>query len=105
MDDDQVQEARTYRLPSVNFYALGTQLLTPVDFTFEKGAFGTYPGVGPIPSTDTKIHTPLRPTFYGIVQVSQPLSQQYKIGLNIRLAKLNKQADVEKLRVQKQAVL
>ena len=105
MDEDQVSEARTYRLPSINFYALGSQLLTPVDFTFQQGAFGTYPGVGPIPSTDTKIHTPLRPTFYGIVQVSQPLSQQFKIGLNIRLAKLNKLADEQKLRAQKHSVV
>jgi len=105
MDEDQVAEARTYRFPSISFYALGSELLTPVDFTFEKGAFGTYPGIGPIPATDTKIHTPLRPTFYGLIQVSQPLSQQYKIGLNIRLAELNKLADEQKLRAQKQSVI
>src|SRR5215469_13445544 len=86
VDDDQVAEARTYRLPSFNVYALGSQLLTPVDFTFRKGTFGDFAGIGPIPGTDTKVHTPLRPTFYGLVQFSQPLSQQYKIGLNIRLA-------------------
>jgi outer membrane protein len=105
IDSDQVAEARTYRFPSINFYALGSQLLTPVDFTFQKGAFGDYPGIGPVPSTDTKIHTPLRPTFYGLVQVSQPLSQQYKVGLNIRLAKLTKLADEQKLRAQKQSVI
>lgn len=105
MDDDQVAEARTYRFPSISFYALGSQLLSPVDFTFEKGAFGDFPGTGPIPSADTKIHTPLRPTLYGLVQMSQPLSQQYKIGLNIRLAKLTKLADEQKLRAQKQSVV
>src|SRR5215470_12840284 len=105
IDEDQVAEARTYLFPSINFYALGAQLLTPVDFTFQKGVFGDFPGIGPVPATDTKIHTPLRPTFYGLVQVSQPLSQQYKVGLNIRLAKVNKQADEEKLRAQKQSVI
>jgi len=105
IDEDQVAEARTYRFPSINFYGLGSQLLTPVDFTFQKGVFGDFPGIGPVPATDTKIHTPLRPTFYGLVQVSQPLSQQYKVGLNIRLAKVNKQADEEKLRAQKQSVI
>ena len=104
IDEDQVAEARTNRFPSVNFYALGSQLLTPVDFTFQKGVFGDFPGIGPVPATETKIHTPLRPTFYGLVQVSQPLSQQHKIGLNIRLAKLYKQADDEKLRAEKQSV-
>lgn len=105
MDKDLVAEAHTYRLPSVSVYALGSQLLTPVDFTFQKGVFGDFPGIGPVPATDTKIHTPLRPTFYGLTQVSQPLSQQYKIGLNIRQAQLAKLVDEQRLRSQKQSVI
>ena len=102
IDDDQTAEARTYRWPGMNIYALGSQLLTPVDFTFQKGTFGNFPGIGPVPATDTKIHTPMRPTFYGLTQISQPLSQQYKIGLNIRAAKLAKLVDEQKLLEQKQ---
>lgn len=105
IDEDQIAEAHTYRLPSMNIYALGSQLLTPVDFTFQKGVFGDFPGIGPVPATDTKIHTPLRPTFYGLTQVSQPLSQQYKIGLNIRQAQLAKLVDEQRVRGQKQAVV
>src|SRR5215472_2914221 len=105
IDEDQIAEARTYRKPSLNVYALGSQLLTPVNFTFQKGVFGTFPGIGPVPATETKIHTPLRPTFYGLTQLSQPLSQQYKIGLNIRQAKLAKLVDEQRLRGQKQAVI
>src|SRR5215470_7972716 len=71
IDEEGVLEAKKYRLPSINLYALGSQLLTPVDFTFEQGVFGTYPGIGPVPTTETKIHTPLRPTFYGLAQISQ----------------------------------
>ncbi len=104
MNDDQIAEARTYRFPSLNLYALGSQLLTPVDFIFKRGVFGSFPGIGPVPATDTKIHTPLRPTFYGLTQFSQPLSQQYKIGLNIKQAKLAKLVDEQKLREQKQSV-
>ncbi len=104
MSDDQIAEARTYRFPSLNLYALGSQLLTPVDFTFQRGAFGSFPGIGPVPATDTRIHTPLRPTFYALTQFSQPLSQQYKIGLNIKQAKLAKLVDEQKLRAQKQSV-
>jgi len=101
---DQIAEARTYRFPSLNVYGLGSQLLTPVDFSFQRGLFGTFPGTGPIPAVDTKIHTPLRPTFFGVFQLSQPLSQQYKIGLNMRLARLNKTRNDEKLRQQRQAI-
>ena len=105
IDEDQVAEAHTYRYPSLNIYALGSQLLTPVDFTFQKGVFGDFPGIGPVPATDTKIHTPLRPTFYGLMQVSQPLSQQYKVGLNIRQAQLARLVDEQRLRGQKQFVI
>src|SRR5215469_1994742 len=104
IDEDQIAEARTYRKPSLNVYALGSQLLTPLDFTFQKGVFGTFPGIGPVPATETKIHTPSRPTFFGFMQVSQPLSQQYKVGLNIRQAKLTKLVDEQRLRGQKQSV-
>jgi outer membrane protein TolC len=104
IDEDQIAEARTYRFPSLNLYALGSQLLTPVDFSFQRGAFGSFPGIGPVPATNTHIHTPLRPTFYGLTQFSQPLSQQYKIGLNIKQARLAKLVDEQKLRAQKQSV-
>jgi len=105
IDEDKIAEAHTYRLPSLSIYALGSELLTTVDFTFQQGVFGTFPGIGPVPPTNTKIHTPLQPTFYGFFQLSQPLSQQYKVGLNIQLAKLAKAADEQKLRGQKQSVI
>src|SRR5215471_3347186 len=105
IDADKIAEARTSRLPSLSVYALGSALLTPVDFTFQKGVFGQFPGIGPVPATDTKIHTPQQPTFYGLMQLSQPLSQQYKIRLNIQLAKLARAADEQKLRQQKQSVI
>lgn len=38
------------------------------------------------------------------MQLSQPLSQQYKIGLNIRQSQLAKLADEQRLRSQKHAV-
>jgi outer membrane protein TolC len=105
IDADKIAEARTNRLPSLSIYALGSALLTPVDFTFQKGVFGQFPGIGPVPPANTKIHTPpFQPTFYGFMQFSQPLSQQYKTGLNIQMAKLAKAADEQKLRGQKQSV-
>jgi outer membrane protein len=101
---DQIAAARTKRYPAIDLYGLGSQLLTPLDFSFARGTFGTYPGIGPIPATNTSIHTPLRPTFFGVVQLKQPLSQQHKIGLNLRLGDLNKTLSDEKLRAEKQSV-
>ncbi|HEY7547091.1 MAG TPA: hypothetical protein VID27_19515, partial [Blastocatellia bacterium] len=38
---------RTRRLPNFSFEVIGSQQLTPIDFTFERGVFGTFPGIGP----------------------------------------------------------
>jgi hypothetical protein len=57
MDDDQIAEARTYRFPSLSFYGLGSQLLTPVDFTFPRGAFGSFAEIGPVPGQRTHVFT------------------------------------------------
>ena len=56
--DFQVSTMRSRRLPHFQFSVLGGELLQPFDFTFAKGVFGTYPGIGPIPSTDAEVHTP-----------------------------------------------
>jgi len=41
--------SRTHRLPSFETSLTGSQLVTPVNFSFPAGAFGTFPGIGPIP--------------------------------------------------------
>lgn len=82
--EDRLAAARTQRLPEFKITALGSQLLSSIDFKFERGVFGNYPGLGPIPSTDTTISTPRRPTFLFAGQINQPLSQLYRIGLNLK---------------------
>ena len=88
--DFQVSTMRSRRLPNFHFSVLGGELLQPFDFTFAKGMFGTYPGTGPIPSTNAKVHTPARLTAYLTGGIDQPLSQQYKIGLGIRATELGR---------------
>src|SRR5262249_7623470 len=51
----QVAEAKTKRLPAFNTTILGSELLNELSFTFEKGAFGSFPSTGPIPNKDTKV--------------------------------------------------
>src|SRR5436189_6350612 len=57
---EQVQVARTYRLPTFSLIALGSQSLTRLGLTLDKGALGTYPNVGPIPGKTTTLESPLR---------------------------------------------
>src|SRR5688572_12031073 len=71
---EDVAVARTRRLPSFETTVTMSQLLTPVAFTFPAGAFGVYPGTGPIPAADMRMTTPRQPLAYFSAQVSQPLS-------------------------------
>ena len=96
---------RTRRLPSFKFEALGTQQLTPIDFTFEKGVFGTFPGTGPIPAENTKLTTPLKPTAIFTTRVSQPLSQLITINLNLKQLALKSEIAREELRAQRQQLV
>ena len=82
--DADVAAARTRRLPLFETEVHASQLLTPVDFAFPRGAFGDFAGTGPIPSVDTTVSVPRQPTYYLSSQVSQPISQLFRIGLGIR---------------------
>jgi len=102
--DFQVSTMRSKRLPHFQFSVLGGELLQPFDFTFAKGTFGNYPGVGPIPSTDAKVHTPARLTAFLNGSIDQPLTQQYKIGLGIRATELGREIAKEDVRAERQKI-
>ena len=103
--EDQLAATRTLRYPAFNFYALGSLQLASLDFTFERGVFGTYQGIGPIPATETVISTPRQPTAIIVGSVTQPLSQQYRIRLNLDQLQLSRQVANEELRQQQQATV
>ena len=100
----QVSTARSRRLPHFQFAALAGELLQPFDFTFSKGAFGTYPQTGPIPSKNAKVHTPAQPTAYLTGSLDIPLLQQYKIGLGIRATELGRDIAKEDVRAERQKI-
>lgn len=95
---------RSRRLPNVHFSVLGGESLQPFDFTFAKGVFGTYPGVGPIPSTNAEVRTPARLTAFLNGSIDQPLAQQYKIGLGIRATELGRDIAREDVRAERQKI-
>lgn len=103
--DDQVASLKTRRLPNFSFSALGAQKLTSLDFIFPRGALGVVPGIGPLPSKDATIHTPLQMTGLFFGRVAQPLTQLHKIKLNLEQLELNRQYTKEQQRAQRQAVV
>lgn len=102
---EDLAAARTRRLPVFELEATASQLLTPVGFAFPRGAFGDFPGTGPIPAADTTVNVPRQPTFYVTSQASQPISQLFQIGLGIRSASTTREMEVERARAQELAVV
>jgi outer membrane protein TolC len=76
-------EAKTHLYPRFDTSVLAAQLLAPLDFTVRKGQFGTFPGTGPIPGSNTDLHTPARPIAIASVTATQPLTQLIRIHLSI----------------------
>ncbi len=76
-------EAKTHLYPRFDTSVLAAELLTPLDFTIKKGQFGTFSGTGPIPGSNTDIHTPARPIAIASVSATQPLTQLIRIHLFI----------------------
>src|SRR6266481_3958155 len=76
-------EAKTHLYPRFDTSVLAAQLLAPLDFTIRKGLFGTFPGTGPIPGSNTDLHTPARPIAIASVTATQPLTQLIRIHLSI----------------------
>jgi len=76
-------EAKTHLYPRFDTSVLAAQLLAPLDFSIRKGQFGTFPGTGPIPGSNTDLHTPARPIAIASVTATQPLTQLIRIRLSI----------------------
>src|SRR5262249_46205923 len=95
---DALAAARTFRLPSINFYALRLEQLVNNNLNIANPASDIFPGVEPFfsISLDRRFTT----GFAGVVL--EPLSQQYRIGLNIQQATLSRDVQGEMLRLVQQ---
>ena len=96
---------RTRRLPVFEADVTASQLLAPVDFAFPQGAFGTFPGTGPIPAADTKVSAGRKPAYFVQSQLSQPISQLFKIGLGIQSAATSREIERERARSEQLSVI
>ena len=102
---DQAAALRTKRLPALSLSVLGAERFTALDFLFDRGALGVYPGVGPIPGKDIALHSGIRPTIFVMASAGQPLTQQRKIRLNLEMLKLGSALSLEQTREQRSAIV
>ena len=81
--------AKSELYPRFDASVLAAQLLTPIDFTIKAGQLGSFPATGPVPGSDTNLHTPGRPIAIVSVTATQPLTQLFRIHLFVSEHRLN----------------
>ncbi|MGA9798657.1 MAG: TolC family protein [Terriglobales bacterium] len=100
----QVTEAKTNRLPIFKTYLFASKDLNSPEFTFKQGTLGPINGV-PFPTQDRKIPLSQGLTGSAIVQVTQPLTQLYKINLAIKEQRLGQDQASQQYRAQRQTLV
>ena len=95
---DNLAAIRTFRLPSMNLYSLTSEQLVRHEVNVGGLASDLIPGL----DSFSPVSVPRRPTTAFTSLIVQPLSQQYRIGLNIKQGKLAGDVANEKLRLAKQ---
>jgi len=102
---DKLDAYRTRRLPSFKISSLVSQPFNSFDTTFEKGVFGTYPGNVPVPIQDTIIKSSTNTTVLLHGQVTQPITQLRRIGLQIKQQELAVEISETQLRAVEQSLV
>jgi outer membrane protein TolC len=101
--DDAIATARSRRLPSLEVSSLAGQSITEVGVDFPAGAFGVFDGIGPVPSVDTRVTSPRRPVMMAQASLTQPLSQLFKLNLNVKATSVGRDIELERQRSTMQA--
>jgi len=99
---EEVAQAKTNYLPKLDANVLAGAPLQPLNFTVPAGSFGTYPGIGPIPATNSNIHSPVQFGAFVNASAAQPLTQLFKVDLAVRQARLGVDLAKEGVRAQTQ---
>lgn len=94
--EEDISVAKTSRLPSLHFHTLFSENLVKNDIKIPNPAANQFPGLGPFfLLTDER-----KPIAVFAATAVEPLSQQYRIGLNIKFERLSRQMAQAKLRQQ-----
>jgi outer membrane protein TolC len=102
---EKLLAGRTRLFPSFSVYALGAQQLRSFQLTIEKGVLGDYPGVGPLPSEDVFLKSPLAPTGTLVMKASQPLLSLVRIRRSLEAQKTGVEIAAEQTRADRQKVV
>jgi outer membrane protein TolC len=102
--DQELAAFRTQRRPLFDVKVVAGSLVAPLSFNFPAGIFGTFPGIGAVPPTDTSITTNPRLTTTLIASVMQPLTQLGRISSGASALELGQQVAAEEIRAREAEV-
>ena len=94
--EEEVSVAKTSRLPSLHMYTLFSENLAKNDLKIPNPAANQFPGLGPF----FLLTQERKPSAVFALSAVEPLSQQYRIGLHIKLERLSREMAQAKLRQQ-----
>jgi outer membrane protein TolC len=94
--DEDISAAKTFRLPALHTHALVSGNLVKNELKVSNPAANLFPGLGDF----FTLNVERKPTAIFAVSATQPLSQQYRIGLRIKQERLSREAAQAKLRRQ-----
>ena len=102
---DDLAVLATRRRPAFDLKVLGGGFITPFQFSFREGAFGTFPSTGPIPSTDVVIEPPRSLSSAVLFTAVQPLTQLRKVSRGEAVLALGTEVAAEQTRQRQQALV
>src|SRR6476661_6406388 len=94
--DESISAAKTFRLPSLHAYTLFSGNLVNNKLEVPNPSANLFPGLGPFFTLNDR----RKPTAVFAASVIEPLTQQYRIGLNIKLERVSRELAQAKLRQQ-----
>jgi len=94
--DEDISAAKTYRLPSLHAYTSVSSNLANSELKVPNPANNLFPGLGPF----FTLNESRKVTAIFAASAIEPLTQQYRIGLNIKLQRVSRELAQAKLRQQ-----
>jgi outer membrane protein TolC len=99
--DEDISVAKTFRLPSLHAYTLFSGNLAKNEVRVANPAADLFPGL----NSFLTLTSDRKPTAIYAVSAIQPVSQQYRIGLHIKLEKIARELGAAKLRQQQNEIV
>lgn len=102
---DAVKATQSAKYPQVSVVARNINYGTPENFYIQPGVLGTFPVLGPLPSTRQAISSVSGTNNFYSLDILQPVTGLYKVNNMVGVQKMNLDIEKEKERGQRQSVI